>query len=205
MRNSLNKTETILKDLKNKNYQELRIQEKFEISEYCAITTPDLERKPHRPFDMPVYHLGEIPENPIVFPDEAWVAICWYECFGWNAPENINERTITYWANHPSEELFLKTIRYPKLGWKGTWPAIIETIKKRPETPEMIHQLLGWVADPNWPGAGQAWEHIYKMGKRALPYIEESILRAKDCDDDWWEEILEDLKEDIIESDSKVS
>jgi hypothetical protein len=61
----------------------------------------------------------------------------------------------------------------------------------------MIHQLLGWIADPNWPGAGIAWEHIYKLGKRIIPYIDEAILKAKECDDDWWEEILRDLKEDI--------
>ena len=63
----------------------------------------------------------------------------------------------------------------------------------------MIQELLGWIADPNWPGAGEAWEHIHKMGKRAIPYIDDAIVKAKECEDDWWEEILKDLKEDLIE------
>lgn len=175
------------------------IQEKFSSNEQSVFTTPDLERKPPRPADLPVFHLGKLPEKPILFPDKAWVAIAWYECFGWHSPEVIKKRTILYWTNHPSEKKFIDTISYPKLGWKGTWPAIIETITKRPETSKMIHQLLGWIADPNWPGSDIAWSHIYKLGNRAIPYIDEAIVEAKECDDDWWEEILNDLKKDIIE------
>ncbi|MFX0071262.1 MAG: DUF5071 domain-containing protein [Candidatus Hermodarchaeota archaeon] len=174
------------------------IQNKFSSNENSILISPDLGRKPSRPVDIPVYYLKKLPETPIMFPDSAWIAIAWYECFGWYSPDTIKNRTISYWANHPSEEKFMETITYPKLGWKGTWPAIIETITKRPETPRMIHQLLSWIADPNWPGAGIAWNHIYKLGKRVIPYIDEAIVTAKECDDDWWEEILRDLKEDIV-------
>ncbi|MBA7692281.1 hypothetical protein ES703_100844 [subsurface metagenome] len=181
------------------------IQEKFSSDEKSVFTTPDLKRRPEHPVDPPVFRLGKLPEEPLMFSDEDWIALAWYECFDWYSPERIKERTISYWVNHESEEKFLETIRYPNLGWKGTWPAIIETITKRPETPKMINQLLGWIADPNWPGSDIAWNHLHKLGKRALPFIEESILKARDCGDDWWEEILEDIKENITEKYSKTS
>lgn len=175
------------------------IQEKFSDNDKSVFTTPDLKRRPEHPADLPFFKLGKLPEEPLMFSDEEWIALAWYECFDRYSPDRIQERTISYWADHESEEKFLETITYPKLGWKGTWPAIIETITKRPETHEMINQLLGWIADPNWPGFGIAWNHLYKIGKRALPSIDESIIRAKDSGDDWWEELLNDLKKDIIE------
>ncbi|TFF99359.1 MAG: DUF5071 domain-containing protein, partial [Promethearchaeota archaeon] len=191
---------------KELNFQEVRenlwntarmIQAKFSSDENSTIISPDLGKKTYRAVDMPVYYLKKLPETPIIFSDDAWTAIAWYECFGWYSPDAIKSRTMTYWANHPNEDKFIETITYPKLGWKGTWPAIIETITKRPESPRMIHQLLGWIADPNWPGFDIAWNHIYKLGKRAIPYIDEAIIKAKECDDDWWEGLLREVKDDI--------
>ena len=173
------------------------IQKKFSSDENSIIISPDLEKRPYRAVDMPLYYLKKLPETPVMFSDDAWIALAWYECFDWNSPDAIKKRTISFWANHPNEEKFIETITYPKLGWKGTWPAIIETITRRPETSRMIEQLLGWIADPNWPGWDIAWNHLLKLGKRAVPYIDDAIIEAKECGDDWWEDILRNLKEDI--------
>ena len=52
-------------------------------------------------------------------------------------------------------------------------------------TQRRIHQLLGWIADPNWHGEFIAYNHIYKLGIRAKLYIYETIIKIKECDDVW--------------------
>ena len=62
------------------------------------------------------------------------------------------------------------------------------------------HWGCSFTADINWPGAGEAWDHLINVvGMRAIPIIDEKIAWAKEDDDDWWEENLEYLKSDILE------
>ncbi len=194
-------------ELKNYNFKDAReivwdaarkIKEKFSINDNSSYVSPELNRETNRPADVLVFKLGKFPAHPIQISDEAWTALAWHECFSWGSPELLTNRTISYWANYKDERKFLKLIKYPKIGWKGTWPAIVETITKRPETPEMIHELLGFVADPNWPGSDIAFNHLYKMGSRAIPFIDEGILEAKRINDDGWAAVLLDIKDGIM-------
>jgi hypothetical protein len=177
-----------------------KLIKKFSSNEKAVYVTPTVKTKIRQPVDIQVLTLNKLPKHPLSIPEDIWTKLAWHETLSWYAPEPLKERTMSYWSKHPNEDEFLDMIRLQKLGWKGTWPAIVEIITRRPETPKMIGELVKWIADPNWPGAGEAMNHLYTVvGQRAIPIIDEYIEMAKNCGDDWWEEILEDLKEDIID------
>ena len=132
-------------------------------------------------------------------PDDYWYKLAWHECFDWDAPEQLQNRVINYWVNNEDDETFLDVISIGAIGWKGTWPTVVEIMTKRPETPKMIERLCSFTADINWPGAREAWEHlIIVVGMRAIPIIDETIAWAKENGDDWCED-LDWLKEAILE------
>jgi hypothetical protein len=77
---------------------------------------------------------------------------------------------------------------------KVYWDALVEVLTRRPASPEVIRELLGWVADPNWPGAGRAWSHLVTaVGREALPHIEMLVQMA----DPAWAENLRELAREI--------
>ena len=140
-----------------------------------------------------------MPDEVGNIPDDYWYKLAWHECFDWDAPEQLQNRVINYWANNEDDETFLDVISIGAIGWKGTWPTVVEIMTKRPETDKIIERLCSFTADINWPGAGEAYEHLLNVvGIRAIPVIEKKMVWAKEHGDDWWED-LEWLRDDIVE------
>jgi len=191
----------LLEDARQKVWDLARgIREKFSESEYATYISPKISPRIDRPADLATFRRGKLPEHVGNIPEDYWIKLAWNECFDWNAPEQLQNRVISYWSTHGDDETFQDIISIGSIGWKGSWPAIVETITKRPETPRMIERLCSFTADINWPGAGEAWEHLYNVvGMRAIPIIDEKIAWAKKTKDDWWEETLRYIKSDILE------
>jgi len=191
----------LLEDARQKVWDVARgIREKFSESENATYISPRISQRLDRPADLATFRLGKLPDHVGNIPEDYWYKLAWNECFDWYAPEQLKDRVMSYWSTHGDDGTFLDIISIGSIGWKGSWPAIVETITKRPETPRMIECLCSFTADINWPGAGEACEHLYNVvGMRAIPIIDEKIAWAKKTNDDWWEETLGYIKSDILD------
>lgn len=190
----------LLEETRQKVWNTARgIREKFSEDENAIYISPKISPRIDRQFDMKVYRKGKLPRDVGNIPEDYWYKLAWHECFDWYAPEVLKNRAISYWSNHGDDEEFLNVISIGAIGWKGTWPTVVDIMTKRPETREMIERICSFTADINWPGAGKAYEHLLNVvGMRAIPILEENIALAKEQGDEWWED-LEWLKEDILE------
>ncbi len=208
--NDLRDNLPIIKDFETRILAQARVQdriwnaartiiERFSSGAESSFVSPTIATDAPSPYDLQTYVPGRLSDEPLSIPQKTWNQIAWHETLTWGAPEVIQNRTIQYWSQHHSDKEFLEMIRLTNLGWKATWPAIVRIISMRPETPLMISELLARIADPNWPGAAEAMVALSNIDKeKTLPIIDESIRIAQRNGDEWWEEILTDLKSDII-------
>ena len=172
----------------------------FTSNEKNTYISPKYIYNTDRNFDIVTYRPDKIPPLPMEIPENIWFDLVWNECLSWSSPDSLKNSVKKYWIDFKEEDIFLQMIKPSLGGEKSSWQDIVDIIIKRPETDKMIDQLVNWTADINWPGAGEAWNHLIdNVGLRAIPVIEKKIALAKEIKDDWWEEILIELKKNIKE------
>lgn len=132
---------------------------------------------------------------PLSWPEltrEEWCLEAWVERLSWHAPGR--ERAISYWkAEGPSP-------RWEALARlctaKSTFDAQVDILAGH-GTEESLRALASFLADPNWPGAAQAWTELHRLGARARPALEGALRDAEACGDDGWRDVLLDLLEQL--------
>lgn len=123
---------------------------------------------------------------------QAFIAEAWTSRFDYCLE---SERAVRYFGTRKSTELWKQVYRNCMRARKSTWPAVVEILSQDPVSDSDLDAILGFLADINWPGAGEAWTYILSLKKKALPAIDASIARAKACNDDWWLNALETIRE----------
>lgn len=190
------------------NFQEIRdsiwntmssLCNKFSSDGQTVYISPDFRRKSTiLPVDISTCCSDQPAANPLNIPEEAWRASAWLDCLSANSPDILQKRTVKYWTSIEDEEAFLQLVEQSERGGKDTWDCIVEIMIKRPESEAILNKLIGWQADPNWPGSLAARAHLLNnIGLRAVPQIKQSIKLAKEIGDDWWAENLEELVGEI--------
>lgn len=132
---------------------------------------------------------------PLSWPEktqEEWCLEAWVDRLSWGTPGT--DRALAYWTQEgPSA-------RWEALSRLCTAKATFESkvaILAGHDTVESLREMASYLADPNWPGAAQAWTELARRGARARPALELALQDAEACGDTDWRDTLGDLLEQL--------
>jgi hypothetical protein len=109
-----------------------------------------------------------------------------------NFSQKIQDQAIAYFRRkkRPAKILFNGG------AYKPSWENILKCLQKWLPERDIVERFVDAMADPNWPGAGYAYESLAKGGKDIIPVLKK-VLKEESADPDSLEDItyiIDDIK-----------
>ncbi|MFZ6655607.1 hypothetical protein [Undibacterium sp. TJN19] len=132
-------------------------------------------------------------ENTWLMPDpQALELEAWCDRLGWEGFEY--QRAIAYLRHQKQDDQLARKIvsQCISLG-KYTWPGLIDVLAEAPISHACQLDIISFLADPNWPGAGEAYDVIQKNLALFSDALQESYQHAQASNDESWIAMIDDL------------
>lgn len=161
---------------------------RFALSEHFLIQ----ERESDTPVDLLIGKTTD-EKNLWSMPDPKALALrAWCERIGWEGFEE--QRALAYLQHHKQDDKIAKQIVgiCISLG-KYTWPGLIAVLAAPPISYQCQLEIISFLADPNWPGAGEAYDVIQKKPSLFAQALQEAYREAQEENDESWRGMIGDL------------
>ncbi|MFZ6874716.1 hypothetical protein ACO0LF_21870 [Undibacterium sp. Di27W] len=143
------------------------------------------ERESASPVDLLVGQTTD-KANLWTMPNPQTMALrSWCERIGWEG--FAEQRALAFLKHQKQDDEIAKAIvsQCVSLG-KYTWPGLIEVLSATPISYQCQLEIISFMADPNWPGAGEAYDVIQKNPDLFAAALQESYQWAQESNDDSW-------------------
>ena len=125
-------------------------------------------------------------KNDWVLPDQATLALrAWCERIGWDGFQE--DRALAYLRHQKQDDARALEIVKQCVGLgKHTWPGLIAVLATPPISYQCQLEIISFMADPNWPGAGEAYDVIVHHPEVFAEALQECYAHAKEQGDESW-------------------
>jgi len=166
----------------------MEVLARFALSKHFLIQ----ERESASPVDLLVGQTTD-EKNPWSMPDPAALALrAWCERIGWEGFEE--QRALAFLQHQKQDDKLAKQIVSHCIGLgKYTWPGLITVLAAPPISYQCQLEIISFLADPNWPGAGEAYDVIQKNPALFEQALQESYREAQEANDESWLAMIGDL------------
>lgn len=150
------------------------------------------ERESASPVDLLIGQTTD-ENNPWSMPDPDALALsAWCERIGWEGFEE--QRALAFLQHQKQDDKLAKQIVSHCIGLgKYTWPGLIEVLAAPPISYQCQLEIISFLADPNWPGAGEAYDVIQQNPALFEQALQESYREAQEANDESWLAMIGDL------------
>ncbi|MFZ6746204.1 hypothetical protein ACO0LC_23495 [Undibacterium sp. JH2W] len=168
--------------------QGMEVLARFSLNQHFLIQ----ERESASPVDLQIGQTTNQVNQWSMPTPQSMVLRAWCERITWDG--FAKPRALAFLKQQKQNDEMAKAIvaQCVSLG-KGTWPDLIEVLAAEPISYQCQLEIISFMADPNWPGAGEAYDVIQKNPDLFAAALQESYQWARESNDDSWMEMIGDL------------
>lgn len=116
----------------------------------------------------------------------------WAERISWDG--FLSERALSFLQKAKQNDEFAERLHIACIrSGKHTWEGLLKVLTYSPVSLACQKIIISFIADPNWPGAGQAYSYLKKNRKDCLQALRERLGDAQAAKDDWWAGNIQEL------------